>query len=671
MVFRIARLFTGLVLISLAIIGKAQAAPLSPQIFAKNAEFSALKLSPDGKYAGALVPDEKHNSLVVIRLADSTLVGRVRLESDNHIANYWWASDTRLVVALALQAGALDSPGLTGELAAVDFDGGRFKYLSGWRGAQGGLGTRIKHDTYTPAAAFMLDPLVDDPNFILITSTNYTLRFEAKEVVLRMNIYTGETTQIDIAPAPGPARFILDPENQPRYVEIRDREISFKTYQRLPGQTAWQPYTIPGTKNAGVEPLAFSRDGKSVFLASHEFGPRVCLAQHFLDTGERRKLACDDHADLADVIYSFGLRGEPIAAVFAAGKPEIRILNTSDPYAQTLKMLLEAFPGKHIQPTTSSRDGKKVLVFVSDDRTPGDYYLFDTETRKADYFRGVREWLDPEQMSERRPIQLKARDGLPLWGYLTLPQGAQPKKLPLVVFPHGGPFNLRDDWDFDLEAQMMANHGYAVLQVNFRGSSGYGEEFIRAGFKAWGTTMIDDLTDAVHWTIDEGFSDPARICIYGASYGGFAALMSAVREPDLYRCAVGYAGIYDLKQLKKDADFTKRTSGKEYFSEAIAGTDEEMAAQSPITYLDRLKANVLIVHGEEDFRAPYSQAKLLKKALEAKHLRYEWLVKAGEGHGFWKRQNVEAFNSTLLDFLDRNIGAAATVKPVETQVSAP
>lgn len=306
---------------------------------------------------------------------------------------------------------------------------------------------------------------------------------------------------------------------------------------------------------------------------------------------------------------------------------------------------------------------------MSSDRSPGDYYLFDTRTRKADYFAAVRDWINPEEMSERRPIQLKARDGTQLWGYLTLPKGRDPRKLPLVVNPHGGPFYIRDRWGFDSDAQLLANRGYAVLQVNFRGSGGYGSDFVTAGKKAWATTMIADITDATRWTIAQGYADPSRVCIYGASYGGYAALMSAIVEPDLYRCVIGYAGVYDLQLLKKDSDLASTNSGKKFFAEAIAGTDQEMIGQSPINYLDQLRAPVLIVHGKDDARAPFSQAKALRSALESRKHRYQWLVRGDEGHGFWQVENIEAFYSTLIGFIDQNIGPAS-LPPAPAPVTA-
>lgn len=655
------RLLTAVSLIALACQPATLLAdPIPVKDFARTPEFTTLKLSPDGRYIAFVAPNARHSVLGVLRTADKALVGRFQLDEDNHVADFWWVNDNRIVAELATQAGALDTPLRTGELVAVDADGSKPKYLIGYRGRSGGLGTRLNGtDSAEWGAATLIDPLINDPDNVLIAVRSFARWNDSAQIIYKLNVYTGSKTPVDASPFPGAVEFLADPSGAVRYAVAWNGKFGVKTSQRLPGIKEWRPYTPPGGDESTAAPLRFSRDGQSVYLKSGEFGPRSCLVQHVLVTGERRKLACDDSADLVSYVPAFDGSEEPIAALFEAGKPTVRVLEGGNPTAALLKSLMAAFPGKVVTPTSVTRDGKLALVLTYDDRTPGDYYLFNTETQKADYFAAVRQWLDPEQMPERRPIQLKARDGTVLRGFLTLPAGVAPKNLPLVVNPHGGPFDVRNHWRFDTEAALIASRGYAVLQINFRGSSGYGADFVEAGRKAWGTTMIDDITDATRWTVAQGYADASRICIYGGSYGGYAALMSAVREPELYRCVVGYAGVYDLKLLKSDTDTTDTSTGKSYFKYAIAGTDEEMKAQSPITYLDRLKASMLIVHGELDTRAPFSQAKALRSAMKAGNHPFEWMTRDGEYHGFFQEANVQAFDETLLAFLGKNIGQPA------------
>lgn len=195
------------------------------------------------------------------------------------------------------------------------------------------------------------------------------------------------------------------------------------------------------------------------------------------------------------------------------------------------------------------------------------------------------------------------------------------------------------------------------MQVNFRGSGGYGEEFLEAGRQQWHTGMINDIVDGTQWAINQGHADGQRVCIYGASYGGYASLMSAIREPDLYQCVVGYVGVYDLETMAKNTDVTQSQYGREFFDAYIGASEELRRAASPLLQVDRLKAPMFIVHGEEDRRAPFSEAEALREALDARNHPYEWMAKAGEGHGFYDLNNRIEFYNALQAFLDRHIGS--------------
>ena len=225
----------------------------------------------------------------------------------------------------------------------------------------------------------------------------------------------------------------------------------------------------------------------------------------------------------------------------------------------------------------------------------------------------------------------------------------------MVVWVHGGPHGPRDVWGFDAHAQAMASRGYAVLQVNFRGSGGYGERFEHAGYRKWGTEMQDDLTDAVNWVTAQGIADPERMCIYGVSYGGYAALMSAVREPDLYQCTIGYAGVYSLPGFFRWGDVRQSEFGRAYLDRVTPETDAEREAQSPGYNVDKLKIPVMLVHGVKDIRVPIQQYNFLRDRLEAAGIEPEFTVlERDEGHGFYDVEaNVELYEK-IFKFLDRH-----------------
>lgn len=634
--------------------------------FARFPEFSDIKISPKGDYLATIFVDkEGHHILAIVRIADHKVAASLLFDRrELSPYEFWWTSDTRVVTSVSDNDGTMAQPYLTGELYFLDAVSGRKGDIFGYR--NGHLGSpRMNADRGpTYGHAEMVDPLVDDANNILIKVTSWIEGENQYEKVIKLNTDSGQQVRVVAqAPIQGRAYFLADHQANIRYVAVKDLENRIQTFWRGDDQAEWKQENAGELKGAVILPVAFSKDGKSVYLASTEATGRVCLVRRELGVeAQRSVLACDPISDLRKVAFSLDHQ-DIIAAIFEPGKPSLQLLNPDHPDAKLLASLQNSFGGDFAEITSTTRDGEKAVVHVFSDRNPGDYYLFDRKTHKAEYLFSSRSWIDPQTMSERRPISVKARDGTTLYGYLTLPQGAKPENLPLIVNPHGGPFGISNNWIWDEDAQMLASRGYAVLQLNFRGSGGYGVPYLETARHGWGTLMISDITDGAHWAVSQGIADPKRICIYGGSYGGYAALMSAVKESELYRCAVGYAGIYDLDAWRRDSDVSESKSGRAYVNEYI-GESKELSAQSPITFIDQLKAAVMIVHGEEDRRVPFSQAKLLRKALDNRKYPYEWLAKAGEGHGFYSEENREQLDEKLLAFFDRHIGP-------NSQVSAP
>jgi dipeptidyl aminopeptidase/acylaminoacyl peptidase len=300
------------------------------------------------------------------------------------------------------------------------------------------------------------------------------------------------------------------------------------------------------------------------------------------------------------------------------------------------------------------------LVLVEGARKPGDFYLFDTVANSAAYLASRGDAIDDDKLGEVRLVQFKARDGVLIDGMLTLPYGSSGKSLPLIVNPHGGPIGISDDWQFNAEAQLLAAHGYAVLQVNYRGSGGYGRSFEELGYHQWGRAMQDDLTDATHWAVNEGIADPQRMCIYGASYGGYAALMGVAKEPSLYRCAVGYVGFYDIQAWRKESDTAQRRSSTATLDVEMGTDTAAWASTSPARLAGSIKVPVFLAAGGQDKRTTQLESERMRDALTAAGNPPEWLAFKTEGHGYYTVEHQTEFYSKLLDFLDRNIGSKAS-----------
>ncbi|MGH8456057.1 MAG: alpha/beta hydrolase family protein [Stenotrophobium sp.] len=635
------------------------------QDFLRSGAFDDVKISPDGTYLSMRVFVDNQVDLAVMDTATHKFVTRIIAGhdiNDINVYRYWWASPKRLVFSVFQSFGSLAQPYDTGELVGIDADGKHGSYLFGYHGGTV-TGSMIQRAGGEKASAHLIRTLPHDPQHVLISIQAWQRdNSRGRMTAFRLDVDSGQYDDPITSPLFGDTHFAADKDGFVRYAVGTDDHQNTLTYVRTPVHPEWTLLNQGELLKAAVRPLGFFKDDTSVYLSSNEGGDRQCLVQQNLTDGKRVKLSCDNAADLKELVTAND--GDvPAAALYESGAPTLQLLDSNSPASKWLVDLEKSYPGELAIPVSYTRDNRLVVVHVYSDRDPGNYDLLDTQTQKRLLRIAARGWIDPGQMAERRPISFAARDGRTIYGYLTIPPGHELKALPLVVNPHGGPFWIRDGWAWEMEPQMLASRGYAVLQVNFRGSGGYGRSFLNAGRQSWDHVMIDDITDGARWAIAQGYADPKRLCIYGASYGGYAALMSAVREPDLYRCVIVYAGVTDLQRLKHDSDTGETIRGRIYIDDFIGTTDQRLHDASPLSYIDRLKAAIMIVHGRADRRVPISQAEELRGALDQRHYPYVWVAKLDEGHGFYLPADRQELYEKLLDFLDRNIGSTTQTSP--------
>lgn len=306
----------------------------------------------------------------------------------------------------------------------------------------------------------------------------------------------------------------------------------------------------------------------------------------------------------------------------------------------------------------SSLDGKRFLWFAFSDQDPGTYYLADETKRTFSALTARMSWIKPAKMAPMLAIHYQARDGLTVHGFLTVPVGHQPKGLPVVVMPHGGPW-VRDVWGYDPVVQLLANRGYAVLQMNYRGSPGYGEELYQNARRQIGGKIQDDIEDATRWAIAAGIADPKRIAIFGASYGGYSTLFALGKNPDLYRCGISFAGVTDWSAFLEDSDVAEYKQASKYWREQLGDPEKDkdlLRAVSPVNFADKIVAPVLIMQGKEDRRVPPDQAKRMIAALEKAGRKPETSFISGVAHSLGREKDRIAIYKTIVAFLEKNLG---------------
>jgi dipeptidyl aminopeptidase/acylaminoacyl peptidase len=635
------------------------AGPIPIEQFTKFDEFGGVKISPDGQFIAVLTGKYGRSTIVFTDLQAKKMVSGIRTPQDCEIDEYHWISPTRLIYTIAQRQLGHVQPTPTGEIFAINRDGSGSRQLYGYRAGQSTLDTHIKKREASYATPALLSSPKQDPNHILIaeypwTSTANGWKFnpDAKPLIARLDVYSGDKKQLGMAPLGG-ARLLLDHDDNVRFAFGRNERQRFAVSWKPQPDSDWTGFELEGFRDESVVPRRFSADNRSVYLSGVREG-ETHYALYRLDLQTQRVETVHGFAgaDVTGIVTDFADRELVGVSGYAERQSDFWLL-ADNPAAQTHQALQRAFPKQRVNVTSTSEDGRIAIVFVESDVNPGDYYLFDTVNKRADFLRAGRIWIEPRQMRPKEPITLKARDGLELHGYITRPAGDGPH--PMVVMPHGGPHGVRDWWEFDEEAQLLANRGYAVLQPNFRGSGGYGMDFESAGYGEWGAKMLDDIADATRWAIQQNIAPDDRICIYGASYGGFASLMTAAREPELYRCAIGYSGVYDLELVWESGDIPDSRSGRAYL-ERVLGTDvAKLRAQSPVYNVQSIKAPVLLIHGKADWRADYEQAQRMKAALEKNQKKVEWLALGREGHGIYDEDTRREVYERILQFLDANL----------------
>jgi dipeptidyl aminopeptidase/acylaminoacyl peptidase len=630
--------------------------------FIRDDRFVDVKISPKGTYVAATVPlsDGDKTVMVILKPGQKEPYGHVTLKEYNtHVADFWWVSDERVLFTIGERAGGLEQPVSYGEIWGTNADGSKQGVIAGARAS--GSETRASGRARAESASLqMVDTLIDSDDDVLVSVAPFAAGEIPFTTLERMNVFTGTRKPVARAPVRG-ASFVTDLSGQARFASGLNRDFKEVLYYRKDDKSEWKVINDESVTGKKMSAVGFSADNATAYLQAEEDKGPDSVRAFDVATETMKQVARDEIVEPAALVRAVGKR-YPIGVAFWGGRrPRFEYFDANSADAKLHQALQAKFDGDVALPISSTLDGRHVLLEVTSDRNPGELYMFDTQAKKIEPFMNRADWLDRSRLGKAQPAYFKSRDGVDIDVLLTTPAGSDGKNMPLIVHPHGGPFGVQDVWGYDRDVQMMAAHGYAVLQVNFRGSGGYGKAFLELGHKQWGLTMQDDLTDATLWAIREGIADKNRICIYGASYGGYASLMGVAKEPDLYKCAVGYVGVYDLNMLWGRGDISQSSYGRDFLDEALG--KDQLDSSSPNKLASRIKVPVFLAAGGADVRAPQSHSEAMARSLKAAGKSVETMYYSTEGHGFVKEENQIAYYSKLFDFFHRYIGGRAPVAP--------
>lgn len=593
--------------------------------FFRNPERSGYQISPDGNWISFLAPFERRMNVHIMPRTGGE-PKRVTSETTRDLAGYFWKSDDRIVYLRDIDGDE------NWHLYSVDRNGENL----------------IDMTPFDDVTVDIVDDLEDHHSDMLISMNKRN-----KEIfdVYRLNVFTGEMKMV--AENPGNITgWNTDHDGKIRVATTTDGVSSTLLYRETE-QDAFKPVITTNFKES-VSPLFFTLDNKHLYCSSNLGRDKAAIVRFDIAAGkELEELFLHPDVDTSNLSYSHK-RKVLTAISFVTWKRE-RVFLDEDLEIMFEKLTMK-LPGYEININSYNKNEDMFILRTYSDRSLGSFYLYESLTDTLTKLTDVSPWLDENDLAEMKPISFVSRDGFTIHGYLTLPKGKDPKNLPVIVNPHGGPWH-RDVWGYNPEVQLFANRGYAVLQMNFRGSTGYGRKFWEASFKQWGKTMQDDVSDGVKWLIDHGIADAKRIAIYGGSYGGYCTLAGMTFTPDLYACGVDYVGVSNLFTfLNTIPPYWKPFL--EMMQEMVGHPDRDkelLTAASPVFHVDKIKAPLFVIQGAKDPRVNIDESNQIVEALKKRGIEVPYLVKENEGHGFHNEENKFEVYEEMEKFLEKHL----------------
>lgn len=612
--------------------------------FFRNPERAAYQISPNGRHISFMAPYKERMNIFVQTIDPQTQLGTPRqltFETERSVGGYLWADEDYIV--FSKDVGGDENYHLFG----VSVEGGEVRAYTDFPGVR----------------ASIIDELEDTPGQILIGMNRRN-----PEVFdpYRLDLSTGKLTML--VENPGNYQgWTTDHEGRLRIVYAIVDGVNTQLLYRETEDEEFRPVLTTNFKEE-VSVCLFTPDNRMVWAVTNRGRDKSALVLMNPATGEElEQLYVHDRYDLSSIVYS--RRRKKLLGTFCTGHREPVRHYFDEEYCQLRERIAMLFPDKRVGIADMDRSEEHYLLFVGSDRSRGAYYYYHVPTHRLSHIADIAPWLDEAQMVEMHAVTYTTSDGWEIEAYLSLPsgvglratpdgfalsEGAAP--VPVIVNPHGGPWS-RDTWGYSAEVQFLCSRGYAVFQMNFRSSTGYGRRFLEAGYKQWGLRMQDDITEGVAWLVDQGIADSARIAIYGGSYGGYATLAGICFTPHLYRCAIDYVGVSNLFTFMQTIPPYWRPM-LEMMYEQVGHPEhdrQQLAATSPALHADRIVCPLFIAQGANDPRVNKAESDQMVEALRARGIEVQYMVKDNEGHGFRNQENRFDFYRAMEAFLDKHL----------------
>jgi dipeptidyl aminopeptidase/acylaminoacyl peptidase len=624
----------------------------TPAQFAKKFEFMSAKLSPDGKHLGIILVKDDKRRLAVVTSDTLKPVGGADFGSKQQVGNFWWANNERLVMQIWQQEAWSEDPVFAGELFAVNYDGKRSEMIFGYRSGEEQVGSRLARKEAVRGSAQLVGLLPNDEEHILITVKPWTNAGLSQKTIHKLNIYDGDLSSI-VASTPLETSYVVATDDGIPIVAVGTNEEYEKSVYRYDNGN-YVDISAEGLGGA-FNVAGLDETGENLIFVDNNDTDTTSLYRMNLASGKRELIYNNPSVDITGLALD-STETVPLAVAIDDGYPSYVLLDSDSDERAIYEHLFNVFKGYSLSITSSDKAEENFVIFAENEIVPGQFYLFSKNDKKLRLLFSNQKHLPSDKLSQSFPFSFEASDGQKIPGYITFPSHIpETENVPMVVLVHGGP-EARDYWSYDAEVQMLASMGYAVLRVNFRGSRGYGKAFKHAIRKNWGTIAQQDIIDATNFVINSGGIKRDQVCIMGASFGGYSAVMSATIAPDLFKCVVATAGVYDLEQLIEEGNVAEYLLyGPAYLGVQLGNDPEVLRAQSPVHHVNKLKAPLLLAHGGDDYQVPIAHAYSLKTQLDKHNKPYEWFVIDKAGHSFYEEASKTKYFEAVASFLQKHL----------------